>query len=250
MLLALDTSTLTLSMALLDETGGEPRVVEHLLIGPPRKVSEMLPGELGELLQRHGVKLPDLRAMVFGLGPGSFTGLRIGLSTLKALGYASNVPLMGVSSLAAVALEGPPDRTLLPIAVARTQELYVGQYRRTSQAPDEVALLAPEDAGHPSEIAALCSRLEGSVLLGPAVGEYRAQLESLGVPAERLLEVAQVPSSVALGTLALRMGLPERYDAQAVFSLEPHYVRASEAERNPKFPPLPGLLPAARLKED
>jgi tRNA threonylcarbamoyladenosine biosynthesis protein TsaB len=56
-----------------------------------------------------------------------------------------------------------------------------------------------------------------------------------------------VPSAVALAHLAPP---PGPYLAQALFALEPHYLRGSGAEENPKFPPLPGPPPAARLKED
>src|SRR5215217_5082150 len=110
MLLALDTSTLTLSLALVERMddeggGGGVRALEHHVVGPPAKQSEVLPGVIGELLARHGVKLAELEGLVVGLGPGSFTGLRIGLSAAKALAYAAGLKLVGASSLAALALE-------------------------------------------------------------------------------------------------------------------------------------------------
>jgi tRNA threonylcarbamoyladenosine biosynthesis protein TsaB len=100
-LLALDTSTLTLSLALTTGVGPQARAVEQLALGPPRKQSEMLPGEIEALLARHGVALSGLEGIVVGLGPGSFTGLRVGLATVKALAYAARLRVTGVSSLAA-----------------------------------------------------------------------------------------------------------------------------------------------------
>lgn len=243
MFLALDTSTLTLSMALLE--GADPvRTVAHVFHAPPRKQSEMLPGVIAELLAEHGVALASLEGIVVGLGPGSFTGLRIGLSAAKALAYAAKLPLTGASSLAAVALEGPQGRALLPIAVARSQELYVGHYERRGTTVQQTA---PEDAMTPAALAAWMQEHPQAVLLGPGVVDYRVQLEGLGVPAERILDVGVVPSSVALGQLVRP---PTTYDPQIVFSLEPHYVRGAEAERNPKFPAAPGWSATARLKED
>ena len=103
MFLALDTSTLTLALALLHR-GPPVRVIEQVLHGPPRKQSEMLPGVIAELLERHGVELQALEAIVVGLGPGSFTGLRIGLATAKALAYAARIPVAGASSPASYVL--------------------------------------------------------------------------------------------------------------------------------------------------
>lgn len=243
MFLALDTSTLTLSMALL-ERGPPFRVIQHVHHGPPRKQSEMLPGVIQELLLAHGVELRQLQSLVIGLGPGSFTGLRIGLATAKALAYALRVPLAGASSLAAAALEGPERRELWPIAVARQQELYLGRYRR---AGETVEALGPEEAHAPAEIAARLVHAPDALLLGPGVPEYRQQLERLGIAPDRILDIATVPSACALGKIAR---VPEAFDAQALFALEPHYVRPSEAERNPRFPPSPGPAPTARLREE
>ena len=73
-----------------------------------------------------------------------------------------------------------------------------------------------------------------------AAGEER-------VAAHRLLAGHDFPSAVELSRL---VRFPEERSLQALFAMEPHYVRASEPERNPKFPPLPGPAPSARLKED
>lgn len=244
MFLALDTSTLTLSLALVEREGEGVRVVEHVVVGPPRKQSEALPGVIGELLARHGVTLASLEGLAIGLGPGSFTGLRIGLSCVKGLAYAVGLKTAGASSLAAVALEGPEGPPLFALAVARKDDLYLGPYRREGS---RVVALGPEEAMSPEEVAARMLAEPTALALGPALPEYRAALEARGVAPERLLSAPSFPSAVALARL---VRFPEAYSTQALFALEPHYVRASEPERNPKFPPLPGPEPTARLKED
>ena len=245
MLLALDTSTLTLSLALVERGAeGHLQAVEEVAYGPPHKQSELLPRVVGELLSRHQVALGELEGICLGLGPGSFTGLRVGLATVKALAYATGLRLAGASSLAAVALEGPEEALLVPCAVARQDELYMGVYRRRG---DEVEQVEPEDAVAPAALAALLASRPGAVALGPAVREYRAKLQALGAPPAQLLDAPAWPSALAVARLAR---FPATFDLQALFALEPHYVRASEAERNPRFPPLPGPVPVSRLRED
>jgi tRNA threonylcarbamoyladenosine biosynthesis protein TsaB len=234
---------LTLSLALTTGVGPQARAVEQLALGPPRKQSEMLPGEIEALLARHGVALSGLEGIVVGLGPGSFTGLRVGLATVKALAYAARLRVTGVSSLAAAALDGPHGRWAV-IAEARRGELYVGRYDR---AGESVAREAPETAMAPAELAQMLREEPSLNVLGPALSAYRAELTTLGLTATRLLDAGLVPSGVSLARLAT---LPATYDASALFALEPHYVRAAEAERNPKFPPLPGPAPAARIRGD
>ena len=81
-------------------------------------------------------------------------------------------------------------------------------------------------------------------VVGPAVPDYRAALESLGVPPLQLLAAPHVPSAIGLARLAT---VPASYDVHATFTLEPHYIRGSGAEENPKFPPLPGVESKARM---
>lgn len=249
MLLALDTSTLTLDLALVDGAGA---VRAHVIEGPPRRQSERLPELVVELLAAQHLALCDLTGFVVGLGPGSFTGLRIGLATLKGLAYALERPLAGVSSLAALALEGPPDAELWPVAVVKRGDLYVGRYRRCADArtgPAAVELLEPETS---LTVEALARELRlaagrGVRMLGPALESVRGELLERGVPGECLLDAPRWPSAPALARLA--PPLPP-YRKEDVFALEPRYLRGSGAEENPKFPPLPGAEPRARLKEE
>lgn len=241
MRLCLDTSTASTSLALVELDG---RVVEHLVEGPPKRQSETLLTHVEAMLARHGVTLTALDGFVVGLGPGSFTGLRIGVATLKGLAYATGRPLAGASSLAALALEGPRDVELFCLAVVKKGDLYVGRYRRRG---DGVEPLAPE-ASHPvTEVAALLLAAPEARAVGPALAEYGPRLVALGVPAAQLLDEPSVPSAVALAALAVHA---PAYRKEDVFALEPHYLRGSGAEENPKFPPLAGVPAVARLKED
>lgn len=240
MLVALDSSTLTLSQALVRPGAAELVALERH--GPPDKQSDMLPGVLLEMLQRHGLSLDDVSGFAIGLGPGSFTGLRIGLATVKGLAYARRVPVAGASSLAALALDGPEAVPVAAISVARRGELYVGRYRRTGGG---VQALAPEEAWTEAALAEWLRSEPEAVVLGPAVLEAGEALLAAGLEPKRLLALPDVPSAWAIARLAR---LPEAFDSQALFALEPHYVRASEAERNPRFPPLPGPEPTVRVR--
>ncbi len=95
MLLAIDTATRTESVALFDETGviGETTWRAH-----ENHTTSLMP-QLLRLMNLGGVKLEDLRAVGVATGPGSFTGLRIGLSVAKGLAYGRGLPLVGIPTL-------------------------------------------------------------------------------------------------------------------------------------------------------
>lgn len=240
MLLSLDTSTLTTSLALVHDG----RAVESVRLEPPRRQSDVLPKAIDELLRRHGVQLGALDGFTVGLGPGSFTGLRIGLATLKGLAYAVEKPLAGASSLAAIALEAPEGVELFTCAVVKKGELYLGRYRRRGE---QVEALAPETSMTVEAFAKALAASPSACAVGPALVDYRATLLELGVSASQLLDGPLVPSAEAVARLAV---LPSSYRKEDVFALEPHYLRGSGAEENPKFPPLPGVAPKARLKDE
>jgi tRNA threonylcarbamoyladenosine biosynthesis protein TsaB len=231
MIVALDSSTLTLSLAVGRPGEAQPIAAERL--GPPAKMSDLLPGALLELLRRAGLGLDDVRGFAVGLGPGSFTGLRIGLATVKGLAYARRLGVAGASSLAALALEGPEGVPLGAVAVARRGELYLGRYRRTG---DEVQALAPEEAFTEAEVARWVASEPEARLLGPAVHDARAALVAAGVSERVLLETPDVPSAWVVARLAgappSGTWMPSRRSSRTTSA-------PSEAERNPKFPRFP-----------
>lgn len=225
MLLSIDTSTLTLSLALAERSAeGAIEVIEHFTGGPPKKQSEMLPGAVRDLISRHGIALTDLEGLAIGLGPGSFTGLRIGLATAKGLSYAAKLPLVGVSSLAALAFEGPEGTLLIPTTPARQGELYIGEYRRRGESVEAVG---PERAVTPQDLAGLLRGSPDAVALGPGVAAYQGSLRGPGVAERQILPRPLFPSAVAVALLA---PLPQTYDAGSVFAMEPHYIRLSPPE--------------------
>ena len=245
---ALDTATLTLSCALVDVVpGAPPRVRSGRTEEAPARPAAggtgghgvRLPGVLVELLEAEGLRLADVEGFAIGLGPGSFTGLRIGLATWKGLAYASRRPIAGASSLAAMALAAAPDardgEVLVPLLDAKKGELYAGFYRATGGTIDAVL---PEAALPPAALLARVAELPTAVAFGDGYAVYAAQLET-ALP--RLATSIATPRAAAVASLAAPRLAGAAFDPQALFALEPHYVRPSEAEL--KFPK--GLGPGA-----
>ena len=98
MILGIDTSTIVSSVALIDNN----KVLAELNVQHKLTHSEMLMPNIDTLLKLGSVNKCDLTAIAVSIGPGSFTGLRIGLATAKALAYALKIPIVGVSSLEAL----------------------------------------------------------------------------------------------------------------------------------------------------
>ncbi len=117
--LAIDTAAPRLNLALLRADGGVDVLVEDIAKGH----AEILFDRIGTLLERNGLGYVDVERVAVTTGPGSFTGLRIGLSAARGLGVARNIPVLGIPSLLAVSLGAATG----PVAVlidARRDEAY------------------------------------------------------------------------------------------------------------------------------
>jgi tRNA threonylcarbamoyladenosine biosynthesis protein TsaB len=211
LLAALDSATLTLSCALLevDEAGATllaertepaPRAVPG---GAPAGHGSRLPGALSDLLVACDRRLPEVEAYAVGLGPGSFTGLRIGLATFKGLAYANRRPIGGASSLAAMALAAAPaagpGTVLLPLLDAKKGEVYAGFYRAGAGGVEAVrpdAALAPE-----ALLEALAELPRGLEPLGFGEG-YEAHAARLQPRLTHLRVEVRTPSAAAVGRAA------------------------------------------------
>ena len=149
-LLAFDTSTDKLSVALTWRSGGEVRTAAHDGAGGAQASATLIPAIQG-LLAQAGLALAQLDAIVFGRGPGSFTGLRTACSVAQGLAFGAGVPVLPVATLLAVA-EDARERSgahqVVALLDARMGEVYSAGYAfengqwREAQAP---ALQSPQD---------------------------------------------------------------------------------------------------------
>ena len=222
-ILAVETSTLTASVAVLVDgviaIERESEVNNH---------SELLLPLIDECLKATRLTLAELQTIAVGAGPGSFTGLRIGMATVKGLCFAAGVSITPVSSLAALALdfeEKSANVLLVPVLDARRKEIYAGLYKREGEglrSCGDERVLAPEALA-----AVVSAQGAASVFLcGDGATKYQEVLKGIG-PID--LVGQQTPTASAVARLAAHMPPLEQIATAA-----PTYVRLPEAQI--KFP--------------
>jgi tRNA threonylcarbamoyladenosine biosynthesis protein TsaB len=128
MILAINTSTLQFSLALLSESGGI--LAEHLMSEVKGHFGRLMP-ILDFLLTASGKAIGDTTCISVATGPGSFTGLRIGISLAKGLCHALQVPIVGIPSLEAMALQAPHSHLpVIPLLHSRKHEAFAARFIR------------------------------------------------------------------------------------------------------------------------
>lgn len=125
-ILAIDTSTASGSIALLEDG----RLIAELTTCSQKTHAERLLPSMKGLLEGVDARIEEIDCFAVTKGPGSFTGLRIGLSTVKGLAWSLDKPVIGVSTMEALAMNIPyADKPICPILDARKKEVYAGIYR-------------------------------------------------------------------------------------------------------------------------
>ncbi|MDI9276001.1 tRNA (adenosine(37)-N6)-threonylcarbamoyltransferase complex dimerization subunit type 1 TsaB [Pantoea sp. EABMAA-21] len=217
-ILALDTATEACSAALLNQQ----QIDARFEIAPRDHTQRILP-LVQELLQAQQLDLTALDVLAFGRGPGSFTGVRIGIGIAQGLALGANLPMIGVSSLATMAqgawrLTGA-NRVLAAID-ARMGEVYWAEYQRDAngewQGADSEAVLKPED------VQARIGQLSGEwATVGTGWAAYPHLLSSTGAT----LMTTEVTLPAAEDMLPLALSAWQRGESVAVENAEPVYLR-------------------------
>lgn len=144
--LAIDTATEQCSVAV--RLGG--RVFEHRVL-TPRGHAEMLLPMVDKVMAEAGCTLADLDGLAFGRGPGAFTGVRIAVGAIQGISLGSGLPVVGISTLAAVANGfAAQEQPVLVCMDARMNEVYWGLYAR--QSDGVLTLLGTEHVGDPEQV--------------------------------------------------------------------------------------------------
>lgn len=208
--LAWDTSTPAVGVALV-ELGPPARVRAAREQVAENRHGELLAPAIEAVLAEAGVTLADVDALVVGVGPGPFTGLRVGLVTAAALADATGVPAYGVCSLDAIAARHRGDGDLVVATDARRREVYWARYDAAG------ARLSGPAVDRPADLAA---GLDGEVrLAGAGALAYR---EVLGVPVGRATPYPDPVALVELAAARITAGAPGE-------ALTPLYLRRPDA---------------------
>jgi universal bacterial protein YeaZ len=224
-ILAVDTSASVASVAVMEDGV----LLGEYSINNKKTHSQKLLPMINELLKNLDISVKEMDYFAASSGPGSFTGLRIGITTIKTLAYSADKPVIAVPTLDALANNVAPSEALVcPMMDARNSQVYTALYTAEKGAVQNIT----EYMG--IHITELCNILNGKnkrvILLGDGVAIHKAFInESLKVsfdfaPASSILQRA---ASVA--EVAMQMLVDKRQ--QSSFDMVPFYLRKSQAER-------------------
>ncbi len=230
-LLAIETATSVQSVALCEE---DRLLAEISYEAKAHKGGLLLPA-VDRLLKKAGLAAKDLDAVAVSVGPGSFTGLRVGLATAKGLALGAGALLVGVPTLEVLA-EGysVPDVMICALLDARRGELFMALFRRVGAGGAGIGLerLSPDAVLTPEAVQSVLASVEGPVhLIGDGAARYREQFEAMLGDRACMTDAGlrAVPSAAVTG----RVGLRQLDDGKRPGSVvEPVYLRRGEAEVN------------------
>jgi tRNA threonylcarbamoyladenosine biosynthesis protein TsaB len=226
LLLALDTATKCSTVALTRGTLMDGEVLACLSLSSSITHSRRIIGAVDRLFSDTATNWSDIDAVAVGLGPGSFTGLRIGMATAKGFAAAAEKRLVGVSTLDALAAMCVTDKTIIVVMDARKKQVYTAAYRRSKNNGSltrlsEIKVVSPEQV-------AMGIR-EEVVMIGDGVITYgELWRERLGDLANFASMHLHAPSASAVGLLC--GALFKEGNCLAIGAAAPLYVRASDAE--------------------
>ena len=227
LILSMDTATPCSAVALTSGTRKDGRVLASLSLTGNVTHSRRLLKAIDYLLLEAAIDWPEIAGIGVSLGPGSFTGLRIGMATAKGLATAAGKALFGISSLDSLAAKCSTSRLICVVIDARKKEVYTAFYRCNREGFAErisvMSVVAPE------KLAAVIT--EPVVMIGDGVPVYGELFKKmLGEMVDFAPAMLHELSAASLGMLAGEKLLTG--DALNVAEAVPLYIRSSDAELN------------------
>lgn len=220
--LAIDTSSNVASVALLED---EQLLGEFVLNHKKTHSQEILP-MIDNVLKRCECSINDIDLFAAAKGPGSFTGLRIGIATVKGLAHSVNKPVIGISTLEGLAQNLPfCEHTIVPIMDARRNQVYTGAYMWDA---GSLLKVGEDEAISIEECVEACGNFLETVFLGDGVPVYKAYIkEKLKDKAFFAPPSCNMQKAASIAALALQ----KFNTAESYYGLKPEYLRKPQAER-------------------
>lgn len=218
-ILAIDTSSQNATVALINND----RLVGEYTINNKKTHSQIIMPLIEDIIKKSGLEIKDIDVYAAGIGPGSFTGLRIGIATAKALAQAQKKKIIGVSSIGAIAKSIEYTQKLVcPIIDARRNDVYNTIYKDGKCIVSDRAI----------SISDLLDEIgdRETVFAGDAVEIYKDKIiEKLGKNACFASRAHRLVKASAVAEMAFERA--ENNDFDDIYTLNPVYLRTSQAER-------------------
>lgn len=224
LILGIDTATACVSVAV----GGHEGVLASTQSVRGRQHAEILTPAIEFACRQARIELSEISVVAVDLGPGLFTGLRVGVAAAKAMAHALRVPMIGVPSLDLVAFPVRFSPKLIVAAIdARRGELFTASYR---QVPGGIQRLTPHHTVTPEDLASeLLATADECLLVGDGALRYREVFDGLH-KVEIAAEELAYPAASSLVMLAHAQALREQWVKP--WDLQPLYLRKPDAEIN------------------
>ncbi len=219
--LSIETASPPGSIALAD--GRKILIFERLV--DARRTTETFAAVIREAIESVGWHPTDVDLVTTSMGPGSFTGLRIGVTAAKVFAYATGARAHGVNTLELIASQSPTDGLIEAVLDAQRGELFAARYEKVG---DELLEVVPTAIIHADSW--IAERTEGAQLVGPGLKRIQSRLPA---NARLMPEDCWVPRADALAEIALNRMASTDIDvspSNSAFSLVPQYFRKSAAE--------------------
>ena len=221
--LGIDTSSNATSIAVIEDN----KLICEYTVNTKTTHSQKLMPMIENMLKISEVNVNHMDIIAICQGPGSFTGLRIGMATAKALSHVNNLPIVGVNSLELLAGNMDlTDKKICSILDAQRTQVYMGQYKFENNKLVELKSIDVVEIDHLLE--ELKSSKEEWILVGEAVYKYEAkikEIENIYVPAPS----HNVNKASSLCSIAMSK-YNQNIDIYDCYSINPVYIRKSQAE--------------------
>jgi tRNA threonylcarbamoyladenosine biosynthesis protein TsaB len=222
LILGIETATEQVGVAI----GGHEGVIANFEVAKRRRHAETLAPAIEFVCRQADIELAEIGCVAVDVGPGLFTGMRVGLAAGKALAQALRVPMIGITSLDLLAFDcRHSDRVVVPVIDARKSEVFWAMYRTV---PGGVQQVSPPIVGPVDELVAdLLARSQDVLCVGDGAERYRDEITE-GYRCE--ITGPTFPSVATMVMLAHARALRE--DWVRPDAIEPVYLRAPDAQIN------------------